>query len=648
MKDPCGYADNICTINLTTGEVIREKLDDDLARELIGGFGINNYLAWERFPSNLDPLSPENGIILGAGPFSGTLVPSNSRIMATTKFPVPGQWASASGGGNLAYALKQAGYDHVIITGKAERPVYLRLAEEVEILPAEDLWGRDLYETTEVLWRLYSPSGVMAIGPAGENLVKTSLTIVDKVGSLGKGGLGAVMGSKNLKAIVATGARSIKVYDPTRFRKVLEPLVQRMREDHIREWWTREGHMTGWFVYVNNRVPYANWSKYHTAEKLEKLYDPDFYLKKVKKASVSCMGCAYADKHKIEISEGPYAGLSTVISHYLGPVLYVGARLDIADYAEQIKFCDMCNRYGLDQQAVGGLINFAIHLYQEGILTRADTDGLDLSSPKFETVQKLIEKIAFREGFGEVLADGVLSAARKIGGGAEDYAVHSKGLEFLIDGRCILNPEAFGQVINPRGHQIATESITMGPGTTPEAIRRFNQRIGVTPQAQERIFADGFDVAREARYVEDWWALASSLPVCFIHPVIRFFNLEIMSELYVSLTGIDLSPQELIRTGERGVNLQRALNVREGFSRHEDVFPEVWFQPLPAGDGSGILKLMDYYKTRELSREDVQKLLDNYYQERGWEVDSGIPSEEKLQELGLHQVSAALNKILTR
>ncbi|MFC1858131.1 aldehyde ferredoxin oxidoreductase family protein [Thermodesulfobacteriota bacterium] len=641
MEQAYGYANNICWIDLTTRKVVREKLDSDLARNLIGGFGINNQLAWDRFPVGLDPLSPENGIILGSGPFCGTLVPSNSRMMATTKFPLSGQWASTSGGGNLAYALKQAGYDHVIITGKSETPVYLKLAEEVEILPAENLWGKDLFETTDALWDLYYPCGVMAIGPAGENLVLTSLTMLDKVGSLGKGGLGAIMGSKNLKAVVATGSRPIKVHDPERFLKSVEPLFDRMKKDHIRDWWTREGHMTGWFVYTDNRVPYANWSRHHPEEKLKDLYDADFYLNKVKKAPIACMGCGYADKHLVEVPSGPHAGLCTAISHYLGPVLYIGARLDIPDYADQLKICDLCNRMGLDEQAVGGVINFAVQLYQEGILSKEDTDGMELV-PGFATVQTLVEKIARREGFGEVLADGVLSAARKIGRGAEDYAVHIKGMEYLIDGRCVLNPEAFGEVVNPRGHQIAAESITMGPGVTPETVRRFNQRIGVPPEAQEQIFADGMHVGLEARYVEDWWAVASSLPVCFIHPVIRMYNLELMAELYSSLTGIEISPEELIRAGERGLNLQRALNVRDGFSREEDVFPEAWFKPLPAGDGSATLKLMDYYKNRELTREDAYKLLDDYYENRGWDIETGIPTQEKLRELGLDRVADGL------
>ncbi|MFC1859029.1 aldehyde ferredoxin oxidoreductase C-terminal domain-containing protein, partial [Thermodesulfobacteriota bacterium] len=298
----------------------------------------------------------------------------------------------------------------------------------------------------------------------------------------------------------------------------------------------------------------------------------------------------------------------------------------------------LCNRMGLDEQSVGGVINFAVQLYQEGILSKEDTDGMELV-PGFATAQALIEKIAAREGFGEVLADGVLAAARKIGRGAEAYAVHIKGMEYLIDGRCILNPEAFGEVVDPRGHQIAAESITMAPGVAPETIRRFNERIGVPPEAQERIFADGMHVGLEARYVEDWWALASSLPVCFAHPVIRMFSLELIAELYGSLTGIALSPEELLRTGERGRNLQRALNVREGFSREDDVFPEAWFKPLPAGDGSATLKLMDYYKTRELTREDAYKLLDDYYENRGWDIATGIPSQAKLRELGLDQVA---------
>ena len=286
-----GYAGSILFVDLTSGHTRKETLDTELIKDLIGGYGINNKLAYDLMPKGVDPLSPENLVIIGAGPFAGTLVPGAAKILATTRFPINGAFGTAAGGGSFAPMLKSAGYDHVVINGRSPRPVYLRVTEDkVELVDATELWGQDTVETTDYLRQRYEPCSVIPIGPAGENLVKISITAVDKAGTLGRGGLPAVMGAKNLKAIVVQqGAREVNIAHRLNLQKLVNNLHERMMK------WPRRQ-----YILDNGLMP----TPPEMAELHQKTRQP-----------LACPSCPLADKEVVRLTEGPYAGLQTYMPH---------------------------------------------------------------------------------------------------------------------------------------------------------------------------------------------------------------------------------------------------------------------------------------------------------------------------------------------
>ena len=338
-----GYAGSILYVDLTSGTTRREPLDPEMVRTLIGGYGVNNKLAYDLMPQGVAPLSPENLIIIGAGPFAGTLVPGAAKTLATTRFPSNGSFATAAGGGSFAIMLKSAGYDHVVISGQAQQPVYLRIGEEgVALCDATDLWGRDSYDTIDDLRSRYEPCSVIPIGQAGENLVKLSITSVDKAGTLGRGGLPAVMGSKNLKAIVVqqgTAETSIA------HRLIFQRLVNNLHE-RIMRWPGRQ------LIQDNGLMPAPR----DMADLHQKTRRP-----------LACPSCPLADKIVVKLNEDPYAGLETYMPHLT--VNRFAARSSAEAYQQSVKYMDTLNRYGLCRMNFGSLLSMAIDLYREGTIT---------------------------------------------------------------------------------------------------------------------------------------------------------------------------------------------------------------------------------------------------------------------------------------
>jgi len=613
-----GYAGNILHVDLSSKEIKTEPLDEGLAKNFIGGWGINNKLAYDLIKPKTDPLSPENPIILGTGLLVGTLAPGASKLFATTKFPLNGVIATATGGGGFAFEMKNAGYDHLIITGRSEKPVYLKIFDnDIEICDASNLWGKDTDQTTDELWSKYGKCSVICIGQAGENMVKISFSLVDKVGTLGKGGLGALMGYKGLKAVVAHGTRGIKVADEKRFRGKAEELLKRFLDYPLRARWTELGTL----YFMDSVMPGG-----------------DIYgLRKIKRAPIACPSCPIGCKLVVELKEGEYAGLVDSMSSYALP-FGIGLPYGL-DYSSAVKLGDVMDRYGLDSLIVGGLIDFAIDLQQRNIITEEDTDGM-LLQRDFDTVMKLTEKIARREGFGDVLAGGFPEMIERVGKGCEKYATHIKGSFPVFDpgmpgfggaGTSGVSSEVFIQIINPRGgeHNVPGLSPTITAGREPDKLIKHCKKIGVSEENIERIFSKGFNAALYTKWIEDWYSVFNMLGICFKHAVGMHYDPAIMAELYSALTGIEKSQDELFRDGEKATNIQKILSIREGFTREDDKVPEMWLE-------KGI---EDYFHKTKLNKEDMERLIDDYYRERGWDVEKGIPTTEKLAALGLESMA---------
>jgi len=579
-------------------------------------------------------LSPENPVIIGAGPLIGTLAPGASRVVCTTKFPLTSAVGTASGSMNFASQLKYAGYDHLVITGAASKPVYLRIADDdVEICDASALWGMDACEAADALWEEHgNDCGIISIGQAGENLVRFSLALVDKTATLGRGGLGAVFGAKKLKAIVVSGSGGVSVADAKGFLEIVEGLYERLRRYPLRDACVDLGIMSNWENYVKQ------FFTPDVQEKVAKLYGVETY-KKVKKMRVACPSCFIADKDVLEIRDGAFAGLITYASSFFNATLFSKFT---DDYREALKLTDMLNRYGLCLLTFSSLADFLIRIYENGIVRKEDMDGMELRRD-FSTLAGLIEKITFRRGVGNVLADGWTAVFQKFD--AERQAAVVKGKDCLWDPRLSgLGTMEFEQIVCPRGPTSATGgSPTYVPGTPPEAFRRHCERMGAPGDAIERILAAGLNIGRLTRYAEDWYAVLSSLGICNRHMNNRFYSAKICAELYSKATGVKISAAELMRAAERAWNVFKAVNVREGFTRAHDKIPEHWFEPLRFE--GGVATLMDYYRTKELSKDDLGKMLDDYYDERGWDVKKGIPTKQKLLELGLDDIAEDLERM---
>ena len=643
-----GYAGTILHVDLTTSEIRKEALDMEMARKYVGGGGFSLRLAADSADPMVDPFAPENVIVYAPGALCGTAAPGASKLALTYKQPLTNSWGSCSGSGALGFMIKAAGYDAVVITGKASKPVYLLLEDKPRICDADGIWGLDLADATQALWKKHDFCSVHTIGAAGENQVHHSLGMIDMRSTMGRGGLAAVMGAKNLKALVArAGSKGVKIADPKGFMKIVNEVYKLMVDDPLREAWREHGVLIGWPTWAKTGFSYRNWTKFFPEEKALELYDPGVFYKTIVKTRLACATCPVGDKGRFDIIAGEFSGRSVLVSELLQEITSTAMKMDIGpDYNKRLILLDTADRYGLDIMEITCLIDWVIDLQERGILTKEDTDGMELKRD-FDTVMKWMEKISKREGFGDVLADGWLGAIRRIGRGCEKYAVHCKGTApAFMDARINLNPEAFEECINPRGATVvAAESPAILPMRPLDKIWRHCDRMNISEDAKEAIFdtPDEFSLPLLTRHVEDWYRFYSALGICARQQIQQRHSFMTMYNLYLAATGMDIGEDEILEVGERVVNLERGFNALCGLTRKDDKFPDRWFEPLETIDEPKKKKpLTDYYQNVDLTPEDVEKIYDEYYAERGWDVERGVPTKEKLTELGLEDIAKRL------
>lgn len=642
-----GYAGNILFVDLTTCNVARKELDTNQAAKFIGGWGINARLAYELIKPSLDALSPEMPIILGAGLLTGTSAPSTPKSFLTTKCPSSGTVSTAVGSGYFGSRLKWAGYDHLVITGKATSPVYLRVSDDrVDIVDASSVWGKDIYDTTDELTKAYGrDSTVVCIGLAGENLVKTGIVLIDKCSTLGRTNA-ANFGSKNLKAILVRGSKGIAVSDMARFTRTVTKLEGAALKDPLRQQWIEQGlyFVLGAWLKAGHILHSNLTETFSEKEGLETFGFDKF--RQVKKSTIGCPGCLTPDKCLVSLKTGEFAGVATPVSASFYPAVIMGMRCGAEDLHRALKLFELANRYGIDIVTFSALFDFLRQLYIEGIISKEDTGGLELK-PGYETVAKLLAMTARREGLGQLLGEGWLAALRKLGKTAESYACHIKGTDPDFDARVSFGVEAFSSVTNPRGaHDLTLGGITIARGRPPEFFRKLAPRMGIPDEAMERIFAPpGFNLGRFTAHYENWATVLNCLGICFRMQSSRLYDIKTCAELYSAATGVETGPEELLKAAERAYNMCKMANVREGFSRKDDTFPERWLQPLKRPDRGEELILKDYFQTTTVGRSQLERLLDDYYREKGWDVSTGTPTREKLISLGLEHVASDMDKI---
>jgi aldehyde:ferredoxin oxidoreductase len=612
MQNLFGYAGKILTVNLDTGKTQTQPLNMDVARKYIGGIGLGMHLWLENTKKGVDPLSPENALVLALGPISGTMFPTAGNGHAfISKSPETYLLGEAVSHGTLGAELKRAGYDAIILKGKAEKPVYLWIDDDsVQLLDAAHLKGKSPSETEDAIKDEIGDYyvRVAAIGLAGEKLSRIACIINEKTRAAGRTGLGAVMGSKNLKAIAVRGTRDITVAKPDEFMEMVKDFHERMKGPATRKYRTL-GTVEN--VLINNTLycmPTRNYTNAHfeDAEQVSGEAINENYVAKI----IACNSCPMRCEHETVIREGPYKGTMARMEYEslwaLGPYCGVN-RLDAI-----IKAAELCNYYGMDAQSVGVTVGFAMDCHEKGILSHEDLGGIDAHFGNAEALVQLVEKIGKREGIGNVLADGVKAAAAKIGKNSERLAQHIKGLEVTgYDLRC-LKTTALSFAVSFRGadHTRSSAYTVDMKGK----VDRFKAERG-----RGKLVKD----------LEDIYSLLDSFIVCKNAKGTFYKELADLAKLYGLVTGLEVSPEELGTTAERINTLARLINVREGLSRKGDSLPwKVMNEPIP-DDGPA--------KGAVVTQDELDLMLDDYYNVRGWTLE-GVPKIEKLKALGLAEL----------
>jgi len=613
-----GYAGKILYVDLSRGEAVSRDLPADLAKAFIGARGFGARLLWDLLPSGADPLSPDSVLVLAVGPLAGTAAQSASRWFAVFKSPLTGTFFRSVGGGMFGAMLKFAGYDAVVIRGRAEKPTYLWVREgKVEFRDASRIWGMTVDGAREfLLEETDGDARFVAIGPAGERLVRFAAIVSDEYRTAGRGGGGAVMGSKNLKAVVVHGERRPGVFDEELFRKAVEEQIEGYRKKPVLERYQRLGtNLAVYLYYTLGHFPTYNFKQ------LE-LENADRFRPEVLEGYVvkhyGCYSCMVRCGKKFKLTRGPYAGLVWDFPEYETHWSF-GGNLGVTSI-EAITYANhLADRYGLDTISTGSAIAFAIELYEKGIISKRETDGLELRWGDPEVLVELVRKIALREGVGNVLAEGVKRAAEIIGRGAEKYAMHSKGLEL---------PAYDPRSAKAHGLNLATANIGASHcyGWNRFEIRA---RGKVDPFSTE-------GKGELAKLVQDETAIFEAAGFCVFPLFSEMITLDVLSKLLHAATGIEefKDAKYLWLVGERIYNLEKAFNVREGVgTRDSDALPErILREPVPRLPSKGQVFELD-------------KLLDDYYTARGWDVKTGLPTRRKLEELGLREAADSLEKL---
>ncbi|MBW2118628.1 MAG: hypothetical protein JRH09_12010 [Deltaproteobacteria bacterium] len=622
-----GYMGKILHVDLETGHFEIKDLELDSAMAYLGGLGLNALLMKKTYVSGTDPLSPDNPIILGSGPLVGTGCPGAAKIIATTRFPLNGTISESVGSMRFALNLKGAGFDHMIITGRAKKPVVISLGNgEARLLDATDLWGLDIFETTDALKKSHvgqKPS-VIAIGPSGENRVVFSMALVDKAATLGRGGLGAVMGSKNLKAIIASGKNRPKVYDPKELKILLGGMRERLKrfKNHTRV--LELGIMENWDNYIKQFAACRNFSSVFPGEKASELYGPDVY-RSLNVKRLGCPSCFTPDKDHMEVKEGPYKGFKTTTTSYFNS-FSIGHLFDLNttdDKTASLRMTDRLDRLGLDMFTFGGMLDFLVTQCEDGNLDPARFD-LPLKRD-MDTLNIWADAITARKGYADILAQGWKGLLEYLG---EEYAGSApviKNCDVLWEPRLVgLGTMEFEQIVSLKGPRSQSGgSPTYVPGQTEDNLplfRRHLDRMGADKEAIDRIMDSplGFNVGRMTRYAEDWYTILSSLGICNRHFNNRFYSLELCRKLFAAVTGFQVSDEDLRQSAVRIWDTLKGLNTGEGFGPADDRPPEIWFRPMTGSDGQPLI-LRDYFGKTELNRQDITRLVEDYYDERGWE-----------------------------
>jgi len=624
-------------VDLGSGKIEREPMSEDLRLNYIGGRGINSRLLFEEVGPEVNPLSPKNRLIFGTSPLSGTTAPSTARFTVTARSPLTGILGDANAGGHFGPALKMAGVDHIVIQGKAVEPIYLLIDnEKAEIRSARHLWGKTTIETEVALKEELKDKKVrvVSIGQAGENLVKIA-SIIHEERSASRTGVGAVMGSKNLKAIAVRGTGKVPLSDLKGFNRLTKELHQAMSQSKAYDGFRKYGGAAG--TSLTDKVGFLAIRNFQQAGGFEGIdqFNPQSIADKYFHGSTGCYGCPIRCGKKFEIPDGPYKGEKGNKTEE-GAFTPYGPVCGNSYIPAIFKLNNLGNQYGIDHIEFGQAMAIVMEWYEKGIVSREDLDGIAMTWGNYEGMIEMMRKVAFREGVGYLLAEGIVEAARRLGKGAENYVSHSKKMVMAgIDCR-MLKGTALSFATSTRGadHLRGLPTIefsTLIPAsklTDPEAVRA---KYG----SEEASIPTSYEKAQAAIYHQHESVLLDMLQLCrFVRFGTEIITLQTISSLYSMATGIETDEKSMMTAAERVYNVERAFLVRMGTKRKDDALVGKWTaEPVPSGP----------HKGETIDPEKWEVMLDEYYRLRGWDKN-GIPTPDKLKELGLEDVSEALSK----
>ncbi len=622
----------ILRINLSNKTTREEMVSDEDLRKYIGGRGLAAKILFEELKPGIDPLGPENKLVFAVGVLEGSMMPGASRYAVFAKSPQTGIWGEAHAAGSFGIELRNAGYIAIVIEGASSTPVYIYVKDsQVRINDASELWGKPTGETEDKIKAEIGESKavVASIGIAGENLVNYASVISERHRAAGRCGMGAVIGSKKLKAIAVRGTGRLQVANAEKLRKLTRTYVKnwktRGRSDWIKD--LPKNGTDGGLESLNEEglLPTKNF-KEGTFEYAEDITG-ETMTKTILVGRQTCPACPVGCMRKVAVKDGPYA---PVVPEYGGPeyetVGSFGSTCCVKDLKAIAKANMLCNMYSLDTISAGVSIAFAMECFERGIITTKDTGGIDLAWGNADAIVKLVDDIAHKRGFGAILALGTRRMAEKFGQGSEKFAAHVKGLEIPMH--------------EPRGKKgVGLSYATSNRGAChlqtvhdPSFEKEnFDPAIGITEEVS-RYSTDRTKVDYVIKGENDR-ALIDSLVMCKFSG--EGYTTPQLVQLVKAVTGWNTNAGELIKTGERIFNLCRAFNVREGITRMDDRLPERIAEPATTGPTRG----------QALDATTLGLMLDNYYEIRGWDSTTGIPTREKLEELGLKYAADELERL---
>ena len=638
-----GWAGQRLRVDLTTGKITKEPHSYEYRRKWIGGRGYNSEVIYNEVPANLDPYDPKARVCFGVGPVSGTAAPSTGRVTVSAKSPLTGGFGDSNMGGHWGAELKYAGYDQVVIQGRAKKPVYIWIDDDkVEIRDASHLWGKFPREADQMIKEEVGDEDIhiMMIGPAGENMCRFACTFNDVWRAAGRTGTGGVIGSKNLKAIATRGSGTVKVADPKKLMDVCNRLRQAFKTDPMKMGLYEIGSLA--LINVANRDGWLPWKNFQGGSHPDaNNMSGETHSATVLKHREGCYACPICCGRFTQIKDGKYAG-----EEFGGPeyehAVPTGPRVGLIDDANAIWHnCCLTNDYGMDAIETGGVIASAMEWYQRGLITSKDTGGLELEWGDAEVIATLIEQIGLRKGFGNILAEGADRAADKLGLGDKGhyYTITTRGMTLPGD-----DPRGLGF-----GYGLSFSMGTRGGCDHLRSLCCLELSGALYPGLNTRILGDESackPVTINSKpymvyYEENQKATTDCLQVCcftthWSYAVLTPDQVEYLN----ATTGLDFTEEDFQEVGERIVNLERAYWNRCMSGAREDTVPERFLkEPMPQS--------VDY-QTNVGVTFPLNDMLPQYYRYRDWDPKSGFPTDRKLKQLGLDNVAKDLEPLRSK